>query len=199
MRQYRKLPTKWQIVQSQSRPLLDRGILVDWGEPSCWACGDGFEGVFDVDSVDATERDCAVAWDDAPLDRAHILAHDLGGSDKPDNFVLMCFECHESSPNVRDKEMFFTWLMGKRRSAHTGRSERMRQALQVMGVSAERFYATISCIKAAGWKGELIKWSAENSTNHAFSSKYEATAIANIIGFFNIKVDANAPLGRSGA
>lgn len=44
------------------------------------------------------------------LDRCHILAQAIEGSDVPSNFVLLCKHCHIDSPNVENPEFIWEWL-----------------------------------------------------------------------------------------
>ena len=67
----------------------DSELNFDWSEAHerCWRCG--------------TTRS---------LQRCHIVAHSLGGSDEPSNLVILCSECHAESPDVDDPEIMWDWL-----------------------------------------------------------------------------------------
>ena len=44
------------------------------------------------------------------LERCHIIPRSLNGTDTPDNFVLLCNECHQEAPNVNDKDYMMQWI-----------------------------------------------------------------------------------------
>jgi hypothetical protein len=50
------------------------------------------------------------SWMKASLIKAHIIPHALGGSNDPDNFVLLCFWCHELNPETLSGEYFLEWM-----------------------------------------------------------------------------------------
>lgn len=45
------------------------------------------------------------------LDRCHIQAASIKGSDEPSNFVLLCKHCHIDSPNIENPSFIWTWLL----------------------------------------------------------------------------------------
>jgi len=44
------------------------------------------------------------------LERCHIIPKSLGGKNTPDNYVLLCNNCHQEAPNVNDKKFMFEWI-----------------------------------------------------------------------------------------
>ena len=45
------------------------------------------------------------------IERCHIHARQFGGTDEPSNLVLLCFECHQKSPDIKnDKEAIWEWI-----------------------------------------------------------------------------------------
>ena len=62
-----------------------------------------------VDFYDAHER-CWRCSYKTKLQKCHIVPHSLGGSDSPQNLVLLCRLCHEEGPNVIDSEIFWDWI-----------------------------------------------------------------------------------------
>ena len=44
------------------------------------------------------------------LERCHIIPRSLNGSDTPENYVLLCNECHQEAPNVSDKNYMIEWI-----------------------------------------------------------------------------------------
>ncbi|MCV6636236.1 HNH endonuclease signature motif containing protein [Candidatus Albibeggiatoa sp. nov. NOAA] len=81
--------THQEIVEYWSRHQDECGLSVDWSEAEelCWRC---------------TQK--------RSLQRCHIVPHALGGSEEPNNLVLLCSQCHAEAPNVADSEFMWTWL-----------------------------------------------------------------------------------------
>lgn len=103
------LPSKTEIVVYWRDCLHLKGIWIDWGEPSCWACGWGWSGRYDCKHADASWEQMLRGWERAPLQRCHILPRSLGGSDDASNLLLMCRECHDLAPNTSNTAFFFSW------------------------------------------------------------------------------------------
>jgi 5-methylcytosine-specific restriction endonuclease McrA len=107
------LPSKAQIFSHWKDRLRDVGKFVDWGEPSCWACGFHYGAKYDIKSSDATWSKILDCWDRVPLQRCHIVPRSLGGTDEPSNLFLTCRECHDLAPNTALPEIFFEWAEDK--------------------------------------------------------------------------------------
>ena len=45
-----------------------------------------------------------------PLERCHVVPDSLDGIDEPQNYVLLCHECHHEAPNVNDNEFMMEWI-----------------------------------------------------------------------------------------
>ena len=78
--------------------------LIDLDEPECFACG--WCRLEQVRSRKA-QRDI---W--KGLERAHVVASSLGGSDSPENLALLCKLCHEQSPDTTNPAIFWRWVIG---------------------------------------------------------------------------------------
>lgn len=88
-------PSKTVIMEHWKDWLEEQEI--DWNEPVCWAC--------------KAPDWWAESWSDSSLERAHIVAHSLGGDDSdPDNFVLLCPSCHKEAPTTACREDVLTWV-----------------------------------------------------------------------------------------
>jgi 5-methylcytosine-specific restriction endonuclease McrA len=128
-------PSKTQILEysKNSQDLFEKtGFLIDWGEPTCWACDIWWDTKYDVINPKATWDECCKAWEKAPLQRCHIVPRSLGGSDEPSNFLLMCAECHDLAPDTIYPEMLFKWA---RSQCHATRlMKKLQQALEDLGV-----------------------------------------------------------------
>lgn len=132
------MPSKAQILDywKDERDLYEKmGFLVDWGEPTCWACGKFWNGEYDVNDTKATWAQCRRAWQAAPLQRCHIVARALDGSDSPSNLVLLCAECHDLAPDTVYPDMFFRWM----RSQCYGTRDlaKFKQSLQDLGADID--------------------------------------------------------------
>jgi HNH endonuclease len=62
-----------------------------------------------IDWADAHER-CWRCSYKSRLERCHIIPHSLGGSEDPENLVLLCGRCHREAPNVADPSFMWIWL-----------------------------------------------------------------------------------------
>lgn len=81
------------------------GTFIDVNEPTCWSCGQFWEGRYDA--VGSTYLSC---WRKAPLQICHVIPKSLGGNEHPNNLVLMCKECHDLAPNTSFPEILYRWM-----------------------------------------------------------------------------------------
>lgn len=89
--------------------------LMDWGEPSCWACGT-FDGTLDIELKCYTEIEIFRVWENhSYLQRCHIVPKALGGCNCESNLVLLCHRCHKDSPDTRDPIHFINWVRNKKK------------------------------------------------------------------------------------
>src|SRR5262245_26597388 len=95
-----ELPTRSEIFEHWKKRLIKLGFLIDWGEPSCWACGFHYDDKYDIRHSDVSWKVLLKGWERIPLQRCHIVPRSLGGSDKAHNLFLMCRECHDTAPNT---------------------------------------------------------------------------------------------------
>jgi hypothetical protein len=83
--------------------LPGNSALGDWGEPSCFGCG--------WMATDPDEPpDIWSVWDQASLQRCHLVPHALGGPDTASNLVLLCARCHSEAPDVADPDYMLGWI-----------------------------------------------------------------------------------------
>jgi len=80
---------------------LDPHFVEDLEHPSCFAChyypfGEG------------SPKNLQKAWRKR-LQRCHIIAHSAGGSNHPENFLLLCVNCHREAPMTSDREIMLRW------------------------------------------------------------------------------------------
>ncbi|WP_182037412.1 HNH endonuclease [Vibrio diabolicus] len=81
------------------------GALIDINEPTCWSCGQPWEGRHDV-----LRGSYLRGWRKAPLQICHVIPKSLGGDEHPSNLVLMCKECHDLAPNTSFPEIMYKWM-----------------------------------------------------------------------------------------
>jgi hypothetical protein len=112
------LPAKSEIFEYWKDRLGEIGFLIDWGEPSCWACGFHYRDKYDVCNPRAGWKRILTGWDRIPLQRCNIVPRSLQGSDGVDNLFLMCRECHDTAPNTLFPDIFFQWA---RKQSHCQR------------------------------------------------------------------------------
>ena len=109
---YKDIIDYWMPVINKSSEYTASSI--DWGEPTCWACGEFWNGkydtkeVIDLDTPDGMKKVYSL-WKNSPLERCHIVPDSCGGSPDPSNIFLLCLECHALSPDTTNRELFFKW------------------------------------------------------------------------------------------
>lgn len=99
-------PSQKRIIEYwKSQPSLPCDVTIDWdtAHEKCWCCG-----YSDPEFPEYT------------TERAHIIPHALGGSSEPENFVLLCPECHVDSPDVNDPMAMWDYFKLKNYSMDTG-------------------------------------------------------------------------------
>ncbi|MEU6777142.1 HNH endonuclease [Streptomyces sp. NPDC046759] len=62
-----------------------------------------------VDYLGMDEAACLVCWR-TPVERAHVVPLQLGGSNDVRNFALLCAAHHAEAPDVADAESFWAWV-----------------------------------------------------------------------------------------
>lgn len=99
------VPTKWQLAQhwnvSAERDTF-APMLEDLEEPCCFACGWHSERW-----IKATAK---ASWERATLERAHVVASSLGGSDEAANVILLCSPCHRDAPDWHESSAMAIWI-----------------------------------------------------------------------------------------
>src|SRR5206468_8127353 len=80
-----ELPSKAEIFDHWKDKLGAFGILIDWNEPSCWACGFHYGTKYDIRRPNAAWSKILKGWNAIPLQRCHITPRSLGGTNEPDN------------------------------------------------------------------------------------------------------------------
>ena len=107
------MPSKSKVFEYWKERILEKGFFIDWGEPSCWACGEFWNGRYDINGTYASYKKILNAWEKAPLQRCHIVPVSLGGNQDESNLFLMCKQCHDLAPNTSFTEIFFQWAQNQ--------------------------------------------------------------------------------------
>jgi len=88
----------------------------DWYEPACMACTKHRTQKYDGNSKKTINQ----VWGEHKyLEKAHIVPHSLSGKNTPDNYILLCVDCHRESPDTNNPEIMYSWV--KNRSTPIGR------------------------------------------------------------------------------
>ena len=69
-----------------------------------------YEGDMGTDWDEAHKRCWRCGHDSSRLERCHIIPKSLGGSNKPENLVLLCNPCHKEAPDVTNKDSMWDWI-----------------------------------------------------------------------------------------
>jgi hypothetical protein len=114
------MPNNYQIFDYWKDKNIDnQPILIDWGEPSCWACNKQIL----VETQELLDNgDFEEIWNrtSGHLQRCHIIPKGLGGSNEPENLFLLCPDCHKESPDTTNPKLFFDWIRMKRKRCSLG-------------------------------------------------------------------------------
>jgi hypothetical protein len=119
----------WLATDEGLARLPQNAASMDVGEPSCFACG--------AMATDAEEPpDLWTVWNRAwMLDRCHLIPRKLGGSDTPDNLVLLCQACHHDAPDVGDPQYMLDWI-ARREPQFIRWHKAMLEAIEAAGLTA---------------------------------------------------------------
>jgi hypothetical protein len=117
----------WLDTEEGRCALPANAAMIDWGEPSCFACG---WMATDPDEEPILWR----VWNRAQLQRCHLIPHALGGDDSPPNLVLLCSRCHSEAPDVGNPEYMLRWI-GAHESWGTHLHRETQTALRLAGVT----------------------------------------------------------------
>lgn len=133
-----KMPSKSEVFEYWKERIFDLGFFIDWGEPSCWACGEFWNGRYHITNPKASYEKILNCWEKVPLQRCHIIPRSLGGSNEPSNLFLMCKECHDLAPNTSIPEIFFQWA--RRQSFFERRSYQIQQCMKDFNITEELYF-----------------------------------------------------------
>jgi hypothetical protein len=164
------LPAKSEIFDHWKGRLSEHGILIDWGEPECWACGFHYGDKYDIRRSDAAWEIILRCWDRMPLQRCHIVPKSLGGPNTADNLFLMCRECHDQAPNTPFPEIFFEWV---RSQSHFQReSAKILKAMEWFGLKKRDLARVTRVMESEAFKS----WASGKLGFHWPQSNYAAVS-----------------------
>lgn len=110
----RSMPRKSDIAKHWRDKIFDLGLFMDWGEPSCWACGI-FDSSHDIEDSTQPLDEIFKVWDKQQyLERCHVVPRSLGGCNCHGNLVLLCKNCHNENPDTRNLNTFKLWLQNRK-------------------------------------------------------------------------------------
>lgn len=99
-------------------------VVNDWGEPCCWACdkpvliGDKYNEYYEKFKLGTDEENIHSMWDTkevkSRIQRCHIIAESLNGTEDVSNLFLMCKNCHAESPDTTNYDAFIRWVYNRR-------------------------------------------------------------------------------------
>jgi 5-methylcytosine-specific restriction endonuclease McrA len=164
-----ELPSNAEVFEHWKDKPRRFGLLIDWGEPSCWACGFHYGTKYDIMRADATWSEVLKKWNEMPLQRCHIVPRSLGGSDDADNLFLMCRECHDLAPNTTVPEVFFEWARAQSSWKRDG--ERIDSAFEAFGIVDADKEALLKLMGSEHFRS----WSAGRIGLHRPQSNYPST------------------------
>jgi HNH endonuclease len=162
------LPLKSEIFEYWKDKLGELQRSIDWGEPSCWACGFHYDGKYDIKRRNPTWENILNCWDRIPLQRCHIIPRALGGPDTVDNLFLLCRECHDAAPNTNAPDIFFAWVNAQ--DYYVRELAKMVTAFNAFGVTEED-YPELEVIFRSE---EFRKWNQGRLSLHRPQSNYAA-------------------------
>lgn len=115
-------------------PIPSIPVVVDCGEPRCFACGELPKKIDDDDSYEkALNEGWKKIWDlpvtKSFLNRCHIVPHMFDGKDEPKNMFLLCERCHIESPDTENPRNFLKWVYKQR-----------KRGLSVNGIFINEFF-----------------------------------------------------------
>ena len=185
------LPSKAEIFDYWKDVFPSKGIFIDWGEPSCWACGYLCNGRYDVTNSKASMEQIYRAWERTPLQRCHIAPRSLGGSSHPSNLYLMCRECHDLAPNTTEPEIFFAWV---RRQSWLGRAtSKLKLELESYGITEEEIPKLMRIFESE----EFQAWGRQNIGLHfpqsGYNSMFSRTTLSSILGALLMYAEKHMP------
>ena len=132
-------------MQDKLSPDFRLNFCPDFGEPTCFACGESYNGKFDAHDY-STEEECEQAWNRSDLERCHIIPNSLGGTHTPDNLVLLCGTCHTESPDLLNPAIFWRWFQ-HREHFNIRKGRAVETLFASYGLDVDTFFSSVDDIQ----------------------------------------------------
>jgi hypothetical protein len=87
-----------------------------------------------VHEVDTEDLHCFACGSEDTLERAHIIAKQFDGTEKPSNLLLLCRYCHRHCPDVNDRSEVFRWV-NERESESAKWVKFVQKGIMLSGIS----------------------------------------------------------------
>jgi len=152
------------------KPAFADRLLIDVGEPVCWGC-QRYKEEWDYAMWYRAKDNPRLAdlcqnWNRLPLERCHIIAKSRNGGNEPSNFVLLCPECHEASPDILDRDAFLRWLDLRPAQFIEIWKAQTLPVCQAFGVGLDDYSDMLMVIELNDDHDELIEFAVDYSTAH---------------------------------
>ena len=159
-------PSRAAIVAAQ-REVIERAPNVEFlyeecWPVTCWACG----------------------LDRRLPQRAHIVPASAGGSDEPDNFLLLCRRCHYDQPDAQPLEVQMAWLRTRPNWLHWLMSHAPPVLAAVADLADEHGLTSEELWEAKDDQGQKTSWREELSQMMAelpLASVRDSNTLANYV------------------
>jgi len=166
-------------------PAFVQDLLIDVGEPFCFACRARILGWEFVETKTTAKLRGLTGhykhWNSLPLDRAHVIPLSRGGSNRLRNLLLLCPTCHRDAPDVVDSSVVLTWLQNRRQILLERRARDWFEACWQLGVDPELVFRQKAEIQEK-WRDEFEAFSLDFSVPH-FDTYSTASEVACIVAF----------------
>ena len=191
-----------QYLHNSSDRLIEIKININWDEAQCWACGcSKNQEEHKRQSCDTTNAGGYEWWNSASkshkynggfLEKAHITPHSLGGPEGPENYALLCKNCHNESPDTKFPEMFQKWIDSKKDFRESMVYSEVRRVIKTYELTNQDF----NIIADPQYGDDLSRFMKENAL---LSYKINFNTVCSIIGAFakDKKVKATSPEWRN--
>jgi len=197
MRRKSSLPSKSEIFEYWKERIFEKGLFIDWGEPSCWVCGLHYDSKYDISSPDTNWERILRCWEKIPLQRCHIVPRSLGGKDSVENIFLMCRECHDLAPNTAIVDLFFEWARSQ--SWLKRETAKINQALESFSLDKDDYDSLFEMMNSPEfrlWVRDKIGLHWPQSNYAPRSSRLTPATLVGLVVFYrrNNQSSLNTPL-----
>jgi hypothetical protein len=174
------MPSKYEICKYWEDKIFDLDFFIDWNEPSCWSCGEFWNGRYDCKGKNLSRNKILKNWEKAPLQRCHIIPRSLGGLNEPSNLFLMCKECHDIAPNTSFPDIFFQWA--RKQNFLERHAYRIQQSLTAFSIHEELYPKLDAISKTREFKDFAHKHSGLHRSQSGYSGVGRQLTDSTMIG-----------------